>query len=393
MARLTAKRVSSIKKPGHYSDGEGLLLKVNKGGSKYWILRIQVDKRRRDYGLGPVSMLTLADAREAAREARRAIRIEGRNPFAERQRPNVPTFADCVDRTHELLSARWRSQKTAKQWRGRLDEYAIPRIGELKIDDVRRDDVLGILSGIWTKKPEVARKLRQSLKAVFGWAVSSGYVETNLAGEVLDGALPAMPKVKSNFRALPHGDVSEALNIVEASGASMSAKLAFRFVVLTACRSGEVRGARWDEIDLASSAWTIPGDRMKTGKEHRVPLSDAAVDTLEKARILSGGEGLIFPSPTKPHKPLSDMALTKLLRDVGLADRATIHGFRSSFRDWCADTGKPRELAEASLAHVVGGVEGAYFRSDIFERRAVVMQGWADYLAGEHGGKVIALRA
>ena len=378
MARLTAKRVNSITKPGHYSDGEGLLLKVNKGGSKYWILRIQVDKRRRDYGLGPVSMLTLAEAREAAREARRAIHVEGRNPFAERQRPSVPTFTECVDRTYELLSARWRSEKTAKQWRSRLDEYAIPRIGELQINHVRRDDVLGILEPIWVNKPEVARKLRQSLKAVFGWAVSSGYVQTNLAGEVLDGALVAQPKVKSNFRALPHGEVSEALNIV------------FRFVVLTAARSGEARNAEWSEIDLTSRTWTIPAQKMKANVEHRVPLSDAAVDVLKEAHILSGGEGLIFPSPMKPHKPLSDMALTKLLRDVGLA-RATVHGFRSSFRDWCADTGKPRELAEAALAHVVGGVEGAYFRSDLFERRMRLMRSWSDYLAGSKPAKIFRL--
>ena len=392
MARLTAQKVKSITKPGHYSDGGGLLLKVSKYGGKHWILRVQIAKKRRDYGLGSVSMVSLADARHAAHEARRAIRIEGRNPFQERDKELAPTFAECVGKTYDLLSARWRSEKTGANWRARIDEYATPRVGEIRIDAITRDDMLGILGPIWTAKPEVARKLRQSLKAVFKYALSCGYVDMNLAGEVLDGALPSQPKVKANFRALPYSEVSGALDIVESSGASMSAKLAFRFVVLTAGRSGEVRGARWDEIDLAARTWTIPGERMKTGREHRVPLSDAAVAVLEQARTIHKGE-LVFPSPMKMHKPLSDMSLTKVLRDTGLAERATIHGFRSSFRDWCADTGKPRELAEAALAHVVGGTEGAYFRSDVFERRRAVMQSWADYLSGEHGGKVVQLRA
>ncbi len=160
------------------------------------------------------------------------------------------------------------------------------------------------------------------------------------------------------------------------------AKLALRFVVLTACRSGEVRLARWSEVDVASAAWTIPASRMKGGTEHRVPLSDAALEVLEQARPLSGGHGLVFPSPRSTNRPLSDMTLTKVLRTTGLAEQTVVHGLRSTFRDWCADTGKPRELAEAALAHTVGGVEGAYFRSDVFERRRVLMQAWADFVTG-----------
>ena len=321
MARLTAQKVKSITKPGHYSDGGGLLLKVSKYGGKYWILRVQIAKKRRDYGLGSVSMVSLADARHAAHAARRAIHIEGRNPFQERDKELAPTFAECVGKTYDLLSARWRSEKTGANWRARIDEYATPRVGEIRVDAITRDDMLGILGPIWTAKPEVARKLRQSLKAVFKYALSCGYVDMNLAGEVLDGALPSQPKVKSNFRALPYTEVSEAIDIVESSGASMSAKLAFRFVVLTAARSGEVRNATWAEIDLASSTWTIPAHKMKANAEHRVPLSDAAVDVLKQARTMHKGE-LVFPSPMKPTKPLSDMALTKLLRDVGLAESA-----------------------------------------------------------------------
>ena len=191
-----------------------------------------------------------------------------------------------------------------------------------------------------------------------------------------------MPAVKAYFRALPYGEVSGALERVEASGASAAAKLCFRFLILTAARSGEARGATWAEIDLDALEWRIPAERMKGGREHRVPLSDAARDVLARAWLLEDGSGLVFPSPSRAGRPLSDMTLMKILRDRGLAERATVHGFRSAFRDWCAETGKPREVAEAALAHTVSGVEGAYFRSDLLARRRALMDQWAAFLAG-----------
>ena len=194
-----------------------------------------------------------------------------------------------------------------------------------------------------------------------------------------------MPKLKAHFRALPYREVAGALDTVEASGASMAAKLCLRFVVLTASRSGEARAATWAEIDMDAREWRIPAERMKGGVEHRVPLSDAAVAVLEQARMLDDESGVVFPSPMKLGRPLSDMTLTKVLRDTGLAERCTVHGFRSSFRDWCAETGKPREIAEAALAHTVGGVEGAYFRSDLYQRRRRLMDSWAGYLAAIPG--------
>ena len=169
----------------------------------------------------------------------------------------------------------------------------------------------------------------------------------------------------------------------------MAAKACLRFVVLTACRSGEARLATWDEVDVETGMWRVPASRMKSGAEHRVALSDAALAVLETVRPLRDRSGLVFPSPTRPGRTLSDMTLTKVLRDTGLAGRATVHGFRSSFRDWCADTGKPREIAEAALAHTVGGVEGAYFRSDLFERRRRLMDQWAQYVTGGRGAKVV----
>ena len=191
-----------------------------------------------------------------------------------------------------------------------------------------------------------------------------------------------MPAVEAHYKALPHREVTAALDTVEASRASLSARTCLRFVVLTACRSGEARLAVWDEIDVDAREWRIPASRTKTGAEHRIPLSDAALVVLELVRPLRDRSGLLFPSPQRSGKPLSNMTLTKVLRDCGLADRATVHGFRSSFRDWCADSGKPREVAEAALAQVVGGVEGAYFRSDLFERRRRLMDAWAAFLTG-----------
>ena len=193
------------------------------------------------------------------------------------------------------------------------------------------------------------------------WCWAHGYVSENVAGEGIDGALPRMPAVKQHFRALPYQEVAAALKAVEESRASKAGKLCLRFLILTAARSGEARGATWAEIDLDALEWRIPGKRMKEGREHRVPLSDTARDVLARAWLMEDGSGLIFPSPMRSGRPLSNMAPTKILRDRGPADRATVHGFRSTFRDWCAETGKPREIAEAALAHTVGGVEGLTF--------------------------------
>ena len=271
-----------------------------------------------------------------------------------------------------------------------MERHAFPILGDTRLDRIGREDVLRVLTPLWTSRPEQARKLRQWIRTTLGWAQAHGYIEHNIAGEAIDGALPAQPAVKEHLRALPYREVAGALETVDASRASLSAKLCLRFTVLTAARSGETRGALWSEIDLDAREWRIPANRMKAGVEHRIPLSDAALEVLEQARPLRNDSDLIFPSPVRRGRPLSDMALTKVLRDTGLSERATVHGFRSSFRDWCAETGKLREIAEAALAHVVGGVEGAYFRSDLFEKRRRLMDQWASYLTGSRG-KVIKL--
>ena len=207
-------------------------------------------------------------------------------------------------------------------------------------------------------------------------------MESNPASEAIDGALPPMPKVKAHFRALPYQEVGDALRTVGESQASLAAKLCFRFLVLTAARSGEARGATWDEIDLQDRVWRIPPDRMKAGTEHRVPLSKQVLELLVEASILRDESGLVFPSSMKRSSPLSDMTLTKILRSVGLAERATVHGFRSSFKNWTLEqTDTPWAVSEAALAHILGNsTEQAYARSDLFERRRELMQMWADYV-------------
>ena len=274
------------------------------------------------------------------------------------------------------------------------ERHAFPTLGDMRVDQIQRGDVLAVLEPIWGVRQETARRVRQRIRIVLRWCRGARVLHWQRSREALDGALPAMPKVKAHLRALPYQDVSAALSTVEASGASMASKLSLRFLVLTAARSGEARGATWDEIDMDAGEWRIPGERMKSGDPHRVPLSDAAVEVLERARPLSGGEGLIFPSSVKPGRPMSDMTLTQVLRKTGLAERATVHGFRSAFRDWAAEcTSAPHAVMELSLAHAVGSsVEQAYARSDLIEKRRALMQTWADFLTCS-GADVVRLMA
>jgi len=252
----------------------------------------------------------------------------------------------------------------------------------MAVDRITQSDVLRCVEPIWTTRPEAARKVRQRIRTVLRWCQAHGLVQTNMAGEVIDGALPPMPRVQPHFRSLPYAEVADALALVDQSGASQSTKLCLRFVILTAARSGEARNATWDEINYGASEWKIPADKMKAASEHRVPLSEAALDVLDRAKDCHDGSDLVFPSPLKPGKPLSDATLTKILRDVGLADRATMHGFRASFRTWALEeTNTPWAVAEAALAHSLGdSVQQAYIRGDAYTKRCKLMDQWADYL-------------
>jgi integrase len=330
--KLSATRVKALRDPGRYSDGDGLHLFISKTGGKSWVLRITVGGRRRDIGLGGYPAVSLAQARKRASDNREAIG-DGRDPVAYKRRPATPAFSEAAHAVHQANKPRWRNERHALAWIQTLQRHAFPEIGDKPIDDIGRADVLKVLTPIWTTRPETARRVRQRMRTIFRWAIANELMEANPAGEGVDGALPPMPKVKAHLRALPYREVEPALKIVDESQASLAAKRCLRFLVLTAARSGEARGAAWDEIDLRSATWTIPASRMKAGMEHRVPLSDQALEVLKLARQLQDGTGLCFPSPLKPGRALSDMTLMKTLRSAGLADRTTVHGFRTSFKN------------------------------------------------------------
>ena len=348
-------------------------------------------------GIGPTSARSLSDAREVARDIRKKI-LEGLDPIEERRRKRrrvVPTFKECADRFIALNSAGWSNQKHLQQWENTLATYAFPTIGHVPVDQVETPDVLRILQPVWNSKPETAVRVRGRIERILSWAATQKLrSRENPAAwkNHLDAILPKRSKVRAvkHHRALAWGDVPgfiRALRHREGIAAN-----ALEFLVLTAARSGEVRGATWFEVDLDSRTWTVPADRMKAGREHRVPLSDQAVELLEKQPRFEGEER-IFPSTRGGM--LSDMALSAVLRRMDVD--AVPHGFRSSFRDWCAETTRfPREVAEAALAHTLSNkTEAAYLRGDLFEKRRNLMEAWGMYCstppaAGE-AGRVVAI--
>ena len=375
--RLTAKTVEHAP-PGKHSDGASLTLVVKPTGRRSWVMRVTVDGKRRDIGIGGYPTVSLADARQKAAELRAEV-ADGGDPALAKRAPQVPTFAEAARRVHEMNLPRWRNGRAARQWLASLETYAFPKLGALPLNRIERSDVLAVLLPIWTAKPETARRVRQRIRKVFEYGTAHGWIDLNPAGEVINGALPTMPKVKNHQRALHYSEVPAALDKVAASEASDASKLALAFIVLTAARSGEVRNATWDEIDFDAAEWRIPAERMKAGAAHVVPLSRQALDVLDAAKALDDGSGLIFPSPLRPGHPLVWEALLKVLASNGID--STAHGFRSSFRTWTLEcTSTPWAVGEAALAHTLGTkTETAYIRGDLRAQRAELMQSWADY--------------
>ncbi len=366
--------------PGRHADGNGLYLYVQPTGTRSWIQRLVVRGRRSELGLGSVHLVTLAEAREKARANRKLAR-EGGDPLAEKRRAlAMPTFAEAAAEVVERKRGGWRNpDEHAKAWLSSLERYAFPRIGGQPVGSVSSADVLAILTPIWHAKAQTAQRVRQRVRAVLEWAVAMEYRADNPCDRV-GPILGSQQDTVEHMRALPHRDVGPALAAVRASSSAPVARLALEFLVLTAARSGEVRGAAWAEMDTEAHVWTLPATRMKMKREHRVPLCRRAIEILDEARAL-GGDPLVFPS--EHGKVLDDKRLCKLLRRHEIP--AVAHGFRSSFRDWAAEeTDHPREVIEAALAHVVQNkVEAAYARSDLFERRRRLMDDWAAYLVGE----------
>ncbi len=290
-----------------------------------------------------------------------------------------PTFAKAAEAVVALHRRTWRDPTgTEAQWRASLRTHVLPRIGHMPVHAVETADVMGVLTPIWTDRHVTATRVRHRIAAVMKWAIAQGHRPDNPAGEALAAALPRVEAARTHFRALPHAEIGAALARVRASD-KLSVRLALEFLVLCAVRSGEARGARWDEMDRNAATWTIPARRMKAGREHRVPLSDRALAVLDEAAAIRAG-ALVFPSPPRSDRQLAPDTLGRLLKDLDID--AVPHGFRSSFRDWAAETtDAPHAVMEAALAHAVRNpVEAAYARSDLFERRRELMQRWADYL-------------
>ena len=389
--KMTVLQAKATTKPGRYSAGDTLYLHIGPTGSKSWVQRLLINGRRHDIGLGSFKLVSLAEARDLAYENRKLAR-QGGNPLEGKRKTKVPTFRQAAIKTYEALKPRWRNKKVADNWMQQLEKHALPRLGNIHIDRVGREDVLAVLGPVWTSKPETARRVRRGIKQTLGWAQAHGFVDQNVM-ELVSAALPAQPAVKQHMRALPYSELPEAIKIIKDSNSSMNVKAALQFLILTAARTSEVLHAHWDEVDLKQRLWTIPASRMKQNREHRQPLSDQAISVLESMQPLRDKSGLIFPSPARKGKPLSNMSMTKVLRDCGLADRAHVHGFRSSFRTWASEqTNADHAVMELCLAHVIGNaVEQAYARSDLLAKRRNLMDKWGRFMTVEGTAKIVKL--
>lgn len=395
---LSAIEVSRLTVEGRYPVGgvAGLCLKVSPAGAPSWVLRVVVAGKRRDAGLGGYPSVTLAQAREKARQARADIE-RGIDPIAARAaaksaltaaRGQETTFANAAELFIQAKSAEWKNAKHVAQWTATLETYAYPVVGKMQVRDVTLAHVVKILEPIWSTKTETAKRLRGRLEQVLDWATVRGFRHGDNPARWkghLDKILAKPGKVAktAHHPALPYAAMGRFMaDLRQKEG--ISAHM-LEFTILTAARSGEARGATWAEIDLDAALWIIPGERMKAGKEHRVPLSERVLEILRDLPRVTGTD-LVFPAPRNGQ--LSDMAMTAIMRRMGV--KAVPHGFRSTFRDWCAEcTNYPRDVAEMALAHAIGNkVEAAYRRGDLFEKRKQLMADWARFCSTSQGVKM-----
>ena len=386
MGKLTVAKLRAINKPDRYADGGTLFLYVAPGGSKSWVQRLTINGRRRDIGLGGLSLVSLADARDKAIDNRRIARSGG-DPLAARRRAAVPTFREATAQTLEGLAPKWRNAKHRISWLQTVEKHAFPLLANLRVDQIERQDVLRALKPIWTDRPETGRRVRQRIRAVLSWCQAQGFVDINVAGEVIKGALNPMPSSLEHHRALPHAEMAHVLRTIEDGVGSPNAKLCLRFTVLTGARGSESRGALWPEIDFENRLWRLPPSRTKTRAPHDQPLSRAALAVLERARALDDGSGLVFPSAQRRREPLSDVAMMVVVKRNGFRDRMTVHGCRATFRTWASEcTDADHAVKELSLGHLVGTkVERAYDRAELFAKRFALMEQWGSYVSPAPG--------
>jgi integrase len=387
--RLTARAVATITRDGRHADGGGLYLKISPNGGRRWVFLYRWHGKPTEIGLGSARDVPLARAREHASQARTKL-AQGRNPKESRHAPAGALFGDCAGRVIEAMRPSWRNLKHATQWEVTLRDYAAA-LHRLPVDRITTDDVLAVLKPLWSTRPETASRLRGRIERVLDAAkaqgLRTGENPARWRGH-LDQLLPKRRKLpQDHHAAMPYGSLPAFMASLKTRGAT--AARALEFIVLTAARSGEALGARWNEFDLERAVWTVPASRMKGGREHRVPLSRRA---LEIAQALHAGRisEFVFPGQ-KPGRPLSPAVLKQVLLRMEITD-VTVHGFRSSFRDWAAEcTHTSREVCEAALAHTVRSqVEAAYRRGDLFEKRRALMDAWADWCTTPAENKVIA---
>jgi integrase len=383
MGKLTAASVRGLVKPGRYADGQGLFLDV-RGSSRAWVYRYQLANRERLMSLGSAEEISLAEARQCHAEARSLV-LRHLDPLDARQASRAcqeaaaaASFADAAAAYIEAHKADWRGPRSVEQWRNMLRDYADPAFGVKPVADVSREDVLRCLTPIWTTKAPTARILRNRIELVIDYSIARNWRQAENPARWRGGLkmlLAAKHHTTVHRPALPWQD-APALMAQLAPGSTMAAKC-LAFVALTATRSAEARGCRWSEIDVEAAVWTIPSARMKAAKDHRVPLSGPAMAILRELAELRTGD-LVFLGRDRG-RPLTDTTLRDLMQK--LHPGITVHGLRSTFRDWCADHGQPSDLAEMALAHTVGNVvERSYRRSDVLERRRVLMEQWAQFL-------------
>ena len=369
--RLRTKDIATLA-PGIHEDGGGLRLVVEPGGSRHWVQRLTVAGKRHSRGLGSYPVVTLEDARDQGLDLRRVVR-NGSLP----QPTKVVTFRQAFT-AHFEVRRQSLTPKHIRQWLTTMETYVFPHIGDTPVGAVTHSHVLEVLKDLWFEKPETARRVLQRMDAAFKAAILRGWRKGASPTLGVSQELGTRRPDVEHLRALPYRELPTFIRSLRACGAEPLTKLALEFLVLTATRGVETRGARWEEINETAALWTIPGPRMKLRKEHTVPLSARCVAILGEAKVFGAGSPLIFPS-ARSGKALSEMVFVGVLRKNGWADRATPHGFRSSFRDWCSETGEREVVAEAALAHVVRGVEGAYRRSTLIQERRGLMQRWSNH--------------